>query len=200
MKNNTKNGDTTKKKLLDATFESIYKEGIANVSLRSIAQKAGVNQAVIHYHFKNKENLLLEFLGEIFYRINANFNRIPAKPSLEKGVPKIVATAKNLIKANKKVFVVFMDCWSLSMRNKAMRKKFEEQFYRDIDFFIRYFGEINKQNPLNDGDKRFLASSMITVVCGLALVGNMVKDSKEFEAHFDQYGELLARALQNGRC
>jgi AcrR family transcriptional regulator len=195
MKNNSKHGDFTKKKLLDATFESIYKEGIANVSMRSIAQKAGVNQAVIHYHFKNKENLLLEFLNEIFHRINANFNRIYAEPSMEKGIAKIVGTAKNLIKTKKKVFVVFMDCWSLSMRNKEMQKKFAEHFHRDIDFFIRFLGKMKKQDSLHDIDERFFAASVVSLVCGLSLVANMIRENKEFEAHFDQWGEILARAL-----
>lgn len=195
MKKRTKNSDDTKQKLLDATFESIYKEGIANVSMRSIAQKAGVNQAVIHYHFKNKENLLLEFLGEIFHRINANFSRIYSEQSMEKKIPMVVATAKKLIKTNKKVFVVFIDCWSLSIRNKAMRKKFAQHFQRDIDFFIELFQEMRQQDASFDFDERFAAASMTSFVCGLSLVANMIRNNEEFEAYFDQWGEILANAL-----
>ena len=195
MKNDHKNGDKTKKKLLDATFESIYKDGIANVSMRSIAQKAGVNQAVIHYHFKNRENLLLEFLDEIFRRINADFNRIYAEQSMERGLVKIVAVAKRLIKSNKKVFVVFIDCWSLSMRNKAMQKRFAEKFEGDIDFFIRFFEKMENQETRRNVDKRFVSASMTALVCGLALVANMTRQNKEFEAYFDQWGDVLQKTM-----
>ena len=43
--------------ILDAAELVFAKSGFAGASMREIAEHAGVAQALIHYHFKNKENL-----------------------------------------------------------------------------------------------------------------------------------------------
>lgn len=48
----------TKQRLLDGTLETVRRGGIAGVSARSIAAAAGVNQALIFYHFGSVEELL----------------------------------------------------------------------------------------------------------------------------------------------
>jgi AcrR family transcriptional regulator len=48
----------TKQRLLDGTLETVRRAGIAGVSARTIAAAAGVNQALIFYHFGSVEKLL----------------------------------------------------------------------------------------------------------------------------------------------
>ncbi len=48
----------TKRRLLDGTLETVRRGGIAAVSARSVAATAGVNQALIFYHFRSVEELL----------------------------------------------------------------------------------------------------------------------------------------------
>lgn len=48
----------TKQRLLEGTLETVRRGGIAGVSARSIAAAAGVNQALIFYHFGSVEELL----------------------------------------------------------------------------------------------------------------------------------------------
>lgn len=49
---------STKDKLLDATIETLRTAGIAGVSARTIAATAGVNQALVFYHFGSVDQLL----------------------------------------------------------------------------------------------------------------------------------------------
>jgi AcrR family transcriptional regulator len=49
---------STKDKLLDATIETLRTEGIAGISARTIAATAGVNQALVFYHFGSVDQLL----------------------------------------------------------------------------------------------------------------------------------------------
>jgi AcrR family transcriptional regulator len=48
----------TKDRLLDATIETLRTHGIAGVSARTIAATAGVNQALVFYHFGSVDQLL----------------------------------------------------------------------------------------------------------------------------------------------
>ncbi|WP_223166553.1 TetR/AcrR family transcriptional regulator [Nonomuraea sp. SYSU D8015] len=48
----------TRTKLLDAALETLRKHGIAGASARTIAAAAGVNQALVFYHFGSVDQLL----------------------------------------------------------------------------------------------------------------------------------------------
>jgi AcrR family transcriptional regulator len=50
----------TRRRLIDATMETIRVQGIATVSARTIAATGGVNQALIFYHFGNVATLIGE--------------------------------------------------------------------------------------------------------------------------------------------
>ena len=49
---------TTREKLLEATADLLTEEGLAGISARSIAGRAGVNQALVFYHFGTVSELL----------------------------------------------------------------------------------------------------------------------------------------------
>ncbi len=51
---------TTREKLLDATLRVLTEQGIAKASARTIAAEAGVNQALVFYHFGTIDDLLAE--------------------------------------------------------------------------------------------------------------------------------------------
>ncbi len=49
-----------RERILLAAIESIEKDGLPAVTIRSIARRAGVNSAAINYYFRSKDNLLEE--------------------------------------------------------------------------------------------------------------------------------------------
>jgi len=51
-------GRETRRRLVEATIELVASEGWERASTRRIAERAGVNQALINYHFGSKEALL----------------------------------------------------------------------------------------------------------------------------------------------
>ena len=69
-KNNVK-----RKEIINATFKCIYEKGAEEVSMRSIAREANINQSTLHYYFKNKENLLTEFVRALFDRFIYDIER-----------------------------------------------------------------------------------------------------------------------------
>ena len=58
-------GDQTRENLLNAAIEIFGRDGFHAASTRSIADAAGVNQALIGYHFGGKEGLYLAVFEEI---------------------------------------------------------------------------------------------------------------------------------------
>src|SRR4030088_740158 len=55
--------NTTAEKLLVAASELMIERSSIEVSLSDIAQKSGINAALVKYHFGNKDGLLLALLA-----------------------------------------------------------------------------------------------------------------------------------------
>jgi AcrR family transcriptional regulator len=58
------NPDATRTRILDAAFRQLTTAGYAALSMRQIAKDAGVNHALINYHFRSKDQLVIEVLDE----------------------------------------------------------------------------------------------------------------------------------------
>ena len=56
-------GDT-KTRILDAAFRCLATTGYAALNVRDIARDAGVNHALINYHFGTKDRLVIAVLDE----------------------------------------------------------------------------------------------------------------------------------------
>lgn len=61
----------TKAKILHAAFRRLAQDGYAALSVREIARDAGVNHALINYHFGSKDQLVIEVLDAANQRLLA---------------------------------------------------------------------------------------------------------------------------------
>jgi AcrR family transcriptional regulator len=68
---NESRGQETRKRLMDAAEDLFATHGIAGTSLREITDQAGVNMALVKYHFGSKNGLVEETLKRRLEPINA---------------------------------------------------------------------------------------------------------------------------------
>jgi len=61
----TSSGNQTKKRILDATVQTLKEEGIAGTSARAIARVGDFNQALIFYHFDSVNGALIAAVAEL---------------------------------------------------------------------------------------------------------------------------------------
>ncbi|HLN71736.1 MAG TPA: TetR/AcrR family transcriptional regulator [Prolixibacteraceae bacterium] len=57
--------DTTEEKILEAAKEVFVTKGMEGARMQEIADKAGINKALLHYYFRTKERLFDAILSEI---------------------------------------------------------------------------------------------------------------------------------------
>ncbi|MBI3138913.1 MAG: TetR/AcrR family transcriptional regulator [Sphingobacteriales bacterium] len=81
-----KKDKTTEEKILAAAKKIFVQQGMAGARMQDIADEAGINKALLHYYFKNKEQLFevifMEAAGRLFPRINEIF--LSDQPLFEK--------------------------------------------------------------------------------------------------------------------
>ncbi len=78
--------DSTSDKILAAAKKVFQEKGMAGARMQDIADEAGINKALLHYYFKNKEQLFFrifsEALNQFFPKIIENIQS--EKPLFEK--------------------------------------------------------------------------------------------------------------------
>ena len=78
-------GLSTREAILEATFRRVASDGYARLNVREIAGEAGVNHALINYHFRNKQQLVLEVLDQANQRLLVRQQAMYAQPETVSG-------------------------------------------------------------------------------------------------------------------
>ncbi len=75
-------GRATRDQIIAVTLEAIQTEGLVTLTIRQIAERAGVNVAAVNYHFGSKDALVNEVLIELTSELQGTFSHL-ANDSIE---------------------------------------------------------------------------------------------------------------------
>ena len=93
---------TTEEKIIEAARTIFTQKGFSATRTRDIAEEAGINLALINYHFKSKDNLFKIVIKEKFEELFGMISPILSDPkiSLEEKIESLVLNYTNLLLAN----------------------------------------------------------------------------------------------------
>jgi AcrR family transcriptional regulator len=113
----------TKSKILDAAFRRLAQEGYAALSMREIARDAGVNHALINYHYRSKDQLVIAVLDEANRQLLDRQHRMYRSPG---SFAEKWAAARRFYREDlASGFVrVQAELWAASLSNSGLREKF----------------------------------------------------------------------------
>jgi AcrR family transcriptional regulator len=113
----------TRERILDATFRRLVSEGYAALSVRQIAKDAGVNHALINYHFRSKDQLVIDVLDAFNQRLLA---RQSSMYESDEGFAQKWARARRFYEDDLASGFVRLqsELWAASLSNAALREKF----------------------------------------------------------------------------
>jgi len=116
-------GTLTRERILDATFRRLVSEGYAALSVREIAKDAGVNHALINYHFRSKDQLVIEVLDAVNLRLLA---RQASMYESGGGFAQKWASARRFYEDDLASGLVRLqaELWAASLSNPDLREKF----------------------------------------------------------------------------
>lgn len=125
------NREARRQEIIRVAIDEFYEHGYQKASIRDIANKVGVTQAAIYYHFKNKEEILFtiieNYTTNLFFILSSCFtsNKEPLEKLREAIRRKIL-----FIKTEKKgVKIIIEDKRFLSGVLKKMAKDKEKAIY-----------------------------------------------------------------------
>lgn len=150
--------DVKKSRIFEATFECIYKMGARATTMRSIARSANVSQALVHYYFNNKENLLSEFIKIVLDKLVEGLqNRlVPADTAISK-LDVFFDYGQDYAEKNADIILVVQEIWAISIRDPLLKAAFSGHIEKMARIFEDILAQGERENTFKTVRKDFQA-------------------------------------------
>lgn len=183
----------TRSRLLDAAVLEMAEKGWGGLRTRALAERAGVNKALVHYHFGSMDALRVETAAHV---LNSTVNRasvaVLQAPTLAEGVRRFCAFL-DAFSPNDPKGIVLMETMILVARVPEL----EAMMLRILDVYEQALADrirldIAEGNLPPETDIDGLATGLTALLDGLGLHAYMRP-----ELDFTPTGEALAALLES---
>lgn len=188
--NEEKKNNTSQKRrsqLTKAAYKVVARKGYYNFTIKDIAKESGLSAGLVHYYFKDKEDLLLNLIREMNKNLKKYLNR--ALSESDSPADKLMIfcdQAFQLVETEKDYFYVLIDFWTQINHNARIKKANEKLFWsyrEEIGVILR---EGVEKGVFIDMDIDFSATVIISLIQGTII--QYVIDKKAFD-----YGDYTTR-------
>jgi len=166
--------------IIEATFFCIALKGYSRITMQDIADSAGVSKGVIHYYFRNKEELFLsvfeKLAGDLDVHIAGKVER--AKTPTEK-IRAIIGAVFEKIQENKKFQVVLLDFWAHSTKNPTLKAANAGQLARYRHLAKKIIASGIEEGHFRKCNSARVAAALIGLIEGLTV--QWIFDEKAFD-------------------
>lgn len=170
MNNEIKKANQSER-ILQTAFECISSKGYANVSMRDIADEAGVALSQLTYHYKNKDGLLTEVIKMMIQEY-----LIEVEEHLRKGVtPKeklsdLITYFQEVLEENPKLFKMFYDFTSMSLWSAQFSNLLRNLFENLVNLIEKYvLDDIPLKSNLRTYTPKSIARMLLGAMFGTAI-------------------------------
>lgn len=184
----------TKRSLLEAAILEIAEKGWGGLRTRDVADRAGVNKALVHYHFGSMGNLRLEAVAMLLGgMVNEAAAALIEAPTLGAGVRQF-GEHLGSFRSDDAHGVVLME----AMIHVPREERLEEMLLRTLDIYEealrqRIEAEMEAGALTPDIDPGGLATALTAILDGLGLHAYMRPDV-DFGPAAEAFAVLLERA------
>lgn len=168
--------------LTQAAYKVVGEKGYNDFTIRDIAREAGLSTGLVHYYFKNREDLLFELLKEMNANLKDHLNK--ALATLEEPRAILLAfcdEAFDLVDREKAYFYVLIDFWAQINRNKRIRQANLKLFQSYRDEIAAILREGTEKGVFTVADVKLTSVIIVSLIQGTII--QYVIDNDAFEYH-----------------
>ena len=170
------------RKILQTAFQCLSTRGYANVSMRDIADEAGVALSQLNYYYKNKDGLFTEVVKMMMHQyLHEVEDKLKATSNTKEKIASLVKYFNELIRKNPELLRLFIDFTAQSLWLPSFRKQLKNLF-ADLSEMIEQ--SILVGTAINKNLRECSSKSVAKLVLG-ALYGTSIQimlDSDEDKA------------------
>jgi AcrR family transcriptional regulator len=160
LRRNTGKGDATAAAILEQAKNILTDQGLAGISIRSLATRCRISPGNVTYYFKTKEILFAELAKYIFARWSRRFYRkMPDYVASPRD--RFVYSIEYMIEENKrpKTSAMLLEMWAMSTHSPAVITMMDV-FYAEMRSWIAEL--LRAMKPLQSERTRGLRAALIT--------------------------------------
>ena len=168
--------DTRREEIAQALYRCLLQKPFARTTIKDIAKEAKLNHGMLHYYFKNKEEILLYFLDWIVALHLDDFRKWAKKQKLEarsfnEALSLALDYAKTKITLNEELAKIFIEVWEIALYHKKVRAKLQYVYTEWIGELVTIIGKkTSKKNATT------LSVATIAFLEGISLFHIMLSD------------------------
>ncbi|MBN2158373.1 MAG: TetR family transcriptional regulator [Spirochaetes bacterium] len=180
--------------LTRAAYKVVGQKGYYDFTIRDIAREAGLSTGLVHYYFKNKEDLLLNLLKEINTNMTAILNKAIGKAEDPREKLNIfMMQAFDLVKNEKDYFYIVIDFWTQVNKNERMKRANIKLFKSYRDEIIKILNEGIDKGIFMKMDLDYTAAVIISIIQGMII--QYVIDNNAF--NYEDYVKKIMKHIND---
>lgn len=156
-------GAETQRRIIQAVWSVMATKGLAALTVRLVAQEAGISHAMVHYHFTNKDDLILAVVG------HARHYWIDPMEEIVRGPGPAAAKLDAVIvwmaePATRDVMRVHRQLLSQSEWNEKLRQAMAAEYARWRAAYMELFRQLKDEGSLaGDADPDLIGAGFATL-------------------------------------
>lgn len=192
----------TREAILKATHELLLEKGGLQVSISQICQRAGVNVAMVHYHFGNKSGLLITLFEDMCAKWSSELEHLlelplPPRTKLERHVMQIIRNYRIYPYNTRLMSMVVSAC------KGPQARRLSNNFMRPLtDFYRRLIDEGVAAGEFRRVDPEFFFFSVVGACefffSAKQLLGPIFRERKVDEQTEAEFGRHTTSLLIDG--
>ncbi|MEW6525453.1 MAG: TetR/AcrR family transcriptional regulator [Spirochaetota bacterium] len=189
--------DTRREEIAQALYRCLLKKPFARTTIKDIAHEAKLNHGMLHYYFKNKEEILLYFLDWIVALHLDDFKKWAQKQKLgarnfNEALSLALDYAKNKITLNEELAKIFIEVWEIALYHKKVRIKLQYVYKEWIEQLVAIIGkETTKKNATT------LSVATIAFLEGISLFHIMLSDIYPVKDILNSFEKKIEGVINN---
>lgn len=183
--------------LISYAKECLVERGIEKFTLRAVAEKAGVTQGTVYYHFKTKEQLLLDIVEDICENSWQEISQ-----SNEFIIKKAIESAKSRCSYDSFFHKLFLTLVAAGFNNEKIRGQLGEIIFTENNALAKNLSKLWLSSPIEGVSFETWAIFFNAIIDGLALQALLQKDFpvekiyEEFEQLFKGLSHLRDKEVK----
>jgi TetR/AcrR family transcriptional regulator len=180
-------------KILDATLEVISKKTIDGTRMHLIAKEADVSQAILHYYFKSKNEILISLLKQLQETLKEKRTKMKVRNNLnvEDNIEIFFDQKIDIIKNEPKLDIAQFDYFAQSLVNPELKQCFKE-------FFKSWTDEINEAvNKETKGEENeMIPYVLVSILMGASMFSLLYDEEFNLEKYTEKSKEMILDVIR----
>ena len=188
-----------RRQIMDALTRCLLEKPFNQTSIKDIAAAANINHGMLHYYYKNKEDILLNYIEFVIEHYKTNFeewmvSKTPELQSPEDTLRACLDFAFHRITTNRDLSKIFIEFQELAIYNPKIKKKLRKAYSE----WIETVQIILAQTSQKEVSVPHISAGLVAFSEGISLLSLLLdKDDVEIEGMFKAFQEQFIQYFMN---